>query len=71
MENLGPVWYYKPNDYAELVSWYLALEANYSEYIEVFKGNELYGTNQATGGYDLYYVRITNESNGFHKPEIL
>jgi len=64
-------WYFKPNDYAELVSWYQALEANYSNYIEVFKANELYGTGQATGGYDLYYVRITNESLGFHKPEVL
>ncbi len=71
MENFGPDWYYKPSSYAELVSWYQALEVNYSDYIEVFKANDLYGTNQATGGYDLYYVRITNESMGFRKPEVL
>jgi len=64
-------WYYKPNNYAELVSWYQALEVNFSDYLEVFKANDLYGTGQAAGGYDLYYVRITNESTGFHKPEIL
>ncbi|HMA83948.1 MAG TPA: M14 family zinc carboxypeptidase, partial [Candidatus Thermoplasmatota archaeon] len=64
-------WYYKPDTYAELVSWYQALEANFSDHIEVFKANELYGTGQATGGYDLYYVRITNESRGLHKPEVL
>jgi len=64
-------WYYKPSSYAELVGWYQALEANFSNYIEVFKANDLYGTGQATGGYDLYYVRITNESLGFHKPEVL
>jgi len=68
---LGPDWYNKPNNYAELVSWYQSLESNYSDYLEVFKANDMYGTNQATGGYDLYYVRITNESLGFNKPEIL
>ena len=64
-------WYYKPDSYDELVGWYQDLEANFSDFIEVFKANELYGTGQATGGYDLYYVRITNESRGFHKPEVL
>ncbi len=63
-------WYYKPTSYSELVSWYQALEATYPGYIEVFKANELYSTGIVTGGYDLYYVRITNESNGLHKPEV-
>jgi hypothetical protein len=31
----------------------------------------MYNTGKATGGYDLYYVRITNESLGFNKPEVL
>jgi hypothetical protein len=39
--------------------------------MEVFKANELYGTGVVSGGYDLYYVRITNESLGLHKPEVL
>ena len=64
-------WYYKPESYDQLVGWYQDLEANFSNFIEVFKANEMYGTGQATGGYDLYYVRITNESTGFHKPEVL
>jgi len=64
-------WYYKPSSYSQLVSWYQALETNYSNYIEVFKANDLYGTGVITGGYDDYYVRITNESLGFHKPEVL
>lgn len=63
-------WYYKPNSYNELVSWYQDLEDRYPDYIHVFKANELYNTGQAVGGYDLYYVRITNESHGFHKPEV-
>ena len=69
--SLDTDWYNKPANYAELVSWYQTLETNYSNYIEVFKANDLYGTGQATGGYDLYYVRITNENLGFHKPEVL
>ncbi|RLF33015.1 MAG: hypothetical protein DRN07_03655 [Thermoplasmata archaeon] len=64
-------WYYKPNSYSELVSWYQTLESQYPNYIEVFKANEMYGTGTITGGYDAYYVRITNESLGFHKPEVL
>jgi len=64
-------WYFKPDNYTELVGWYQELEANFSDYIEIFNANEMYGTEQATGGYDLYYVRITNESLGFHKPEVM
>jgi len=61
----------KPDSYEELVSWYKSLEEKYPNYVEIFKANELYGLGKATGGYDLYYVRITNESNGFLKPEVL
>jgi len=68
---LGPDWYHKPINYAELVSWYEDLEDDYPDYIEVFKANELYETGTAAGGYDLYYVRITNEALGLHKPEVL
>lgn len=68
---LGPDWYHKPTSYAQLVGWYKALEQQYPQYLEVFKANQLYGTGNITGGYDDYYVRITNESLGFHKPEVL
>jgi hypothetical protein len=67
----GTDWYYKPESYAELVNWYLTLESNYPDYLEVFKANELYETGQATGRYDCFYVRITNEELGLHKPEVL
>ncbi len=67
----GPSWYTKPTNYAQLVDWYKALETSYPDYIEVIKANELYNTGLVTGGYDLYYVRITNESLGLHKPEVL
>ncbi len=64
-------WYKKPQSYAELVGWYQQLEVKYPEFIEIFKANEMYGIEQAADGYDVYYVRITNESLGFHKPEVL
>ncbi|UCF11765.1 MAG: hypothetical protein JSW06_06855 [Thermoplasmatales archaeon] len=70
-KRMGTDWYYKPSNYAELVNWYQALETAYPNYLEIFKANELYGTGQSTGGYDLYYVRITNESLGLHKPEVV
>ena len=72
IENLfAPDWYHKPTSYAQLVSWYQTLESDYPQYLEVFKANELYDTGIVTGGYDLYYVRITNEALGLHKPEVL
>lgn len=71
MGTFGPAWYNKPTSYAQLVSWYQALEAQYPEYIEVFKANELYNTGTISNNYDAYYIRITNESLGFHKPEVL
>jgi len=64
-------WYNKPTSYSQLVSWYQALEILYPGYIEVFKANDLYNTGTITGGYDAYYVRFTNESLSFHKPEVL
>jgi hypothetical protein len=64
-------WYYKPANYGQLVSWYHNLEDLYPEYIDIIKANELYETGTVTGGYDLYYVRITNESLTYHKPKVL
>ncbi len=61
----------KPESYDELVSWYKILEEKYPDYVEIFKANEIYGLGKVDGGYDLYYVRITNESRGMLKPEVL
>ncbi|HIH28545.1 MAG TPA: hypothetical protein HA260_01955, partial [Thermoplasmata archaeon] len=69
--NFGPSWYNKPSTYAQLISWYQALETQYPDYIEVFKANVLYNTGTIPNGYDDYYIRITNESLGLHKPEVL
>ncbi|MGC9308124.1 MAG: M14 family zinc carboxypeptidase [Thermoplasmatota archaeon] len=64
-------WYTKPGSYDELVGWYQTLEEQHPGYIETFKANELYGTGRVAGGYDCWYVRITNESRGLDKPEVL
>ena len=71
IENLGPDWYNKPANHAELVSWYEDLESEYPQYLELYKANDLYDTGTVTGGYDLYYLRITNENLGLDKPEVL
>jgi len=67
----GAGWYNKPTNYAQLISWYQTLENQYPGYIEIFKANQLYNTGTIPSGYDDYYVRITNESLGLHKPEVL
>ncbi|MFO8133740.1 MAG: M14 family zinc carboxypeptidase [Thermoplasmatota archaeon] len=64
-------WYKKPDSYGQLVGWYQALEQQHPGYLEVFKANELYDTGRVAGGYDCWYVRITNESRGLDKPEVL
>jgi hypothetical protein len=68
---MAPDWYNKPGSYSELVSWYISLESEYPDYLEVFRANVLYDTGEVTGRYDCYYVRITNEDLGLHKPEVL
>ena len=65
----GP--YPKPANIAQLITWYQALEAQYPGYLELIKMNDVYGTGTITGGYDDYYLRITNESRGLNKPEVL
>ncbi|MBS3773241.1 MAG: hypothetical protein KGY55_03470, partial [Candidatus Thermoplasmatota archaeon] len=62
-------WYEKPDSYSQLVGWYQSLEEQHPGYLEVFKANELYDTGRVAGGYDCWYVRITNESRGLDKPE--
>jgi hypothetical protein len=70
------VTYTKPADYDELLQWYQELEQEYPNYLRVWKLNEDYGLGQIPNGaggadYDYWMVRLTNESNGFHKPEAL
>jgi hypothetical protein len=71
MSTFGPAWYNKPTSFSQLITWYQALETQYPDYLEVFKANELYNTGTIPTGYDDYYIRITNESLGFNKPEVL
>ena len=71
-----PITYTKPTNYEQLVNWYKALEQQYPAYLRVWKANEDYGHGQIANrsgpsGYDYWMVRLTNESLGFHKPEVL
>lgn len=68
---IGADQYTKPASYSQLVSWYESLVNQYPDYLEIFKANEIYNTGTVEGAYDLYYIRITNEALGFHKPEVL
>jgi len=68
---LSSDWYHVPANIAQLVSWYQALADQYPDYISLIKMNEVYGTGTITGGYDDYYVRITNINTGLNKPEVL
>jgi len=70
-----PLDYIKPNNYEHLVNWFKALEAQYPNYLKVWNGDDDYGHGQilnSSGGpdHDYYFVRLTNESTGFHKPEV-
>ncbi len=67
----GPDGYTFARNYSQLVGWYRALEQRFPGFLETFKANELYGTGRIAGGYDCWYVRITNESRGPDKPEAL
>ncbi len=64
-------WYEKPATYNELVEGYHTLEAAYPEYIEIINGSEFYEPGGPGEGYEIYFVCITNESRGMHKPEVL
>jgi len=51
-------WYNKPSSYDELITWYQNLEQNFSDYLEIWKANEMYGTGKIPDAdYDLYFVR--------------
>lgn len=74
--NRAEVIYTKPSDFNDLVSWFQDLEQTYPNYMKVWKANEDYGHGQilnTSGGadYDYWMVRLTNESTGMHKPEVL
>ncbi|MHA1700634.1 MAG: M14 family zinc carboxypeptidase, partial [Promethearchaeota archaeon] len=62
-------------DYNAMVSKMQELANNYPDYAELINLNSLYGVPSIprTGGgtFDMYVLRITNESNGLHKPEVL
>ena len=69
------VLYAVPPDYDTFVQWWQQLEAQYPNFLRVWSPNQAYGLGQVPSStvhppYDLYYVRLTNESLGLHKPEV-
>jgi len=72
---LTEVLYAVPPDYDTFVQWWQQLEAQYPDFLRVWSPNQAYGLGQVPSStahppYDLYYVRLTNESLGFLKPEV-
>ena len=62
------------HDYAGVVAELEALAAAYPELVELDTAQELYGLPTVSDGDDelpVYILRITNESLGFDKPELL
>ena len=67
--------YTVPADYDTFVQWWQALETQYPNYLSMWSPNQQYGLGQVPsssvhGPYDLYMVRLTNESLGLAKPEV-
>lgn len=68
--------YTTPTNYDTFVQWWRDLEAQYPNYLHMWSPNQAYGLGQVPSSsahppYDLYMVRLTNESLGFAKPEVL
>ena len=69
------VLYAVPPDYDTFVQWWQQLEAQYPNFLRVWSPNQAYGLGQipsstAHSPYDLYYVRLTNESRPMNRPEV-
>lgn len=69
------VTYTTPPNYDALVAWWQQLEVQYPNYLYTWSPNQAYALGQVPSSsphppYDLYMVRLTNETLGFHKPEV-
>ncbi|MFX0098840.1 MAG: M14 family zinc carboxypeptidase, partial [Candidatus Hodarchaeota archaeon] len=67
--------YTRYTTYSPIVTHMGNLATNFPGYCERIDITTLYGINPiprtSGGSYDLYMLRLTNESTGFHKPEVL
>jgi hypothetical protein len=71
--DIDGITYTRFRTYAEITNKLTELALNYSNYAELLNLNEIYGIEAIPGrdrSYNLYALRITNESNGLKKPEV-
>jgi len=71
---LNEVTYTVPADYDAFVQWWRDLESQYPGYLRMWSPNQAYGLGQIPSStahppYDLWIVRLTNESIAGPKPE--
>jgi hypothetical protein len=62
---------YTYHNYSTMVSGLEELDSLYSNLIELYTAQEEFGLPDCQDGYKIWFVRITNESTGFNKPEVL
>ena len=72
---VNEITYTVPANYDTFVQWWRDLEAQYPGYLHGWSPNQEYGLGQVPSStahppYDLWYVRVTNESLGLQKPEV-
>jgi len=71
---LNEIAYTVPTDYDTFVQWWQDLETQYPGYLQMLSPNQAYGLGQVPSStahlpYDLWMVRLTNESVAGPKPE--
>ncbi len=62
---------YTYHNYTELVSDMRSLNNTYPDLFELYSAQAEFGLPECKDGYKIWYARITNESRGFNKPEVL
>ncbi len=63
--------YYYHETYDELLADMISLNDTYPEIIDLFSLNKQYDIPNITGNYEIWAIRLANESTGFEKPELL
>ncbi|PWI46447.1 hypothetical protein CEE45_16845, partial [Candidatus Heimdallarchaeota archaeon B3_Heim] len=63
--------YYFHNDYTDFVIELKTLNESYPAITDVYSLNAKYTHSNTVGGKEVWCIRITNESTGLHKPEVL
>ncbi|MFX1511331.1 MAG: M14 family zinc carboxypeptidase [Promethearchaeota archaeon] len=66
-----PLTYYYHLTYNSLLTDLIDLNDTYPKIVEVFSLNKRYNIPNTTEGFEIWTIRITNESTGFEKPEVL